>query len=94
MLGNWVSQISGAISRARGPILLMAVTYLFSVLTGIAMVSTQNRFALRYRDKLISDAGAHSQVLNSLQSGHYLQAALLDFAGNLGLGAVPTQLRG
>ena len=89
-----MSQVSEAVSRARNPIVLMGVTYLLAVLTGIGMVSVRNKFALGYRDKLVSGAVAHSRVLNSQYSGHYLQAALLDFAGNLGLGAVPNTIAG
>jgi len=89
-----MSQVSAAVSRARWPIVLMALTYLLAVLTGIGMVSAQNKFALGYRDKLVSDAAAHSRVLNWHYSGHHLQAALLDFAGNLGLGAIPNTIAG
>ncbi len=94
MLGMWVFEVSEAISRARGPISLMALTYLLAVLTGMGMVGAQNKFALDYRDKLISDATAHSRVLKSQNSGHHLRATLLDFAGNLGLGAVPETIAG
>ena len=94
MLGMWASEVTEAISRARGPISLMGLTYLLAVLTGIAVVGAQNKFALDYWDKLVSDATAHSRVLKSENSGHHLRAALLDFAGNLGLGAVPETIAG
>lgn len=47
MLAKWLDLVGRAISRARVPILLAALTYLFSVAAGIVMVTTGNGFSLR-----------------------------------------------
>jgi len=78
-----------ALTRARLPILSIAFTYLLSVAAGILMVHSGNRFALNYRDKLVSGANATSPVLKASHQGHNLRAATLDFSANLFLGAIP-----
>jgi len=61
----------------------IAVTYLISVTIGIGMVHSENRFALSYRDNLISKA----QTGAVLTQNNPLIQSLTDFGGN-SLGAV------
>ncbi len=71
-----------ALYRARFPILTVALVYLVSVVVGIIMVHTGNAFAISTRDQIVSGAQS-SPVLVTLNQGSRLQAALLDFWGNL-----------
>lgn len=75
-------QIVHALYRARFPILTVALVYLASILTGIIMVNSGNMFAINYRDRLVSNAQSGA-VLSAFDRGDRLQAALLDFGGNL-----------
>ncbi len=83
-----------ALSRARLGILTIALTYGVSVIVGVGMVAFGNKFALNYRDSLVSRADASDLAAISLENGHRLQAALLDFGGNLFLGALPNTVAG
>lgn len=79
---RWVSQVLRALSRARLPILTVALTYLLSVIVGLGMVHAGNDFALGYRDRLVANAQA-GPVLVALEQDDRWQAAMVDFAGNL-----------
>ena len=81
-----------ALSRARVPILTVALTYFISVVIGIVMVHTGNTFALTYRDKIVSNAQS-SPILVALHQNDRLRAAVLDFAGNL-FGAMANTIAG
>ena len=81
-----------ALSRARFSILTVGLTYLVSVMIGILMVQTGNQFALSYRDRIVSQAHS-SPITAALDRNNRLQAALLDFGGNL-LGAFSDTLSG
>ena len=94
VLIQWFWHVRGALARTLIPTLTMGATYFLSVTVGVVMVSAHSRFALDYRDKLISGAEAGSHILKSLQSGRHVEAALLDFGGNLVLGAVPSTAAG
>lgn len=86
-------RIGLALRRARGPIVASAVTYLTFVLLGIALATAGWPFAVGQRDSIV--AGAHSSpITQAYDSGDRLQAAFLDFAANLGLGAVTTSITG
>jgi hypothetical protein len=82
-----------AIGRARVAILTFAAVYALSVLLGIAMVMAGDAFALGRRDDIV--AGAQSgATLTADRAGDHLQAAVLDFAENLVVGAIPSTLTG
>ncbi len=83
-----------ALWRARFPILWMALTYALGAIAGAIMVHTNNHFALTYRDNLVGRAMASDPVLAAANHGFPARAALLDFAGNLGRGAVPSTVMG
>lgn len=83
-----------ALRRARAPILWIWLTYTLGVVAGAVMVHAHNGFALRYRDNLVARALASDPAAVALDRGLPLRAALLDFAGNLGLGAVPSTFMG
>jgi hypothetical protein len=58
------------------------------------MVHLQNDFALGFRDRLVGRAVESSPILKNLEKGFPVRAALLDFGGNLGLGAAPSTVMG
>jgi len=71
--------IRTALLRAKIPILSVALTYTFAVSTGIFMVHSGNKFALSYRDKLVSKAQTGYVLTRKSQ----LHQGLADFGGNL-----------
>jgi hypothetical protein len=88
------STIFLALRRARAPILWIGLTYVLGVVTGAVMVHTHNAAALRYRDALVGRAMAQDPAAVALNKGLPIRAACFDFAGNLGLGAVPSTIMG
>jgi len=86
------SGLARALSRARLPILTVALCYLVSVITGAVMAHTGSPYALSMRDQIVGQAQTGS-TLTALAQGNRLQAALLDFGGNL-LGAVSSTISG
>ena len=78
-----------ALTRARVPILTVALTYVVSLVIGIVMVHAGNVFALTYRDQIVSNAQS-SPILVALDQNDRLRAALLDFASNLFAAAANT----
>lgn len=91
---NIVSAVFRAVSRARLPILTIALTYALSVIVGAVMVHSGNKFALDYADSLVAQSSATDPASIALQQNDRLKAALFDFGGNLLLGAVPNTVTG
>ncbi len=91
---SWLRAIPGALARARIPILTIAATYVLSVTIGIAMVHAGSSFALSRRDKIVAKALKTDPSAIANRNQHHVRAALLDFAGNLFLGAVPNTVSG
>lgn len=58
------------------------------------MVHAGNAVALRYRDALVAAASATDPAAVARDQGRPFRAAGFDFAGNLGLGAVPSTIMG
>jgi uncharacterized membrane protein SpoIIM required for sporulation len=58
------------------------------------MVHVGNSFALDYRDKLVGDAARHDPAAIANIQGNNIRAALLDFSGNLVMGAIPKTVAG
>ena len=83
-----------AVTRARFSILAVALAYGVSILTGALMVHAGNTFALDYRDRIVGDAARTDPAAIAVNRGDNLRAALLDFAGNLFIGAVPKTIAG
>lgn len=83
-----------ALRRARFQILTVGLIYLASVLAGILMVQTGNRFALGFRDKLVNRAVQRDRASIAYEKGNRLEAAVWDFGGNLVFGAVPDTITG
>lgn len=83
-----------ALSRARIPILTVALTYVIAVVIGIAMVHAGNEFALAYGDNLVARARRSDPAAIAFREGDRLRAAVLDFGRNLLLGAVPNTVAG
>ncbi|MGC1376419.1 MAG: stage II sporulation protein M [Anaerolineales bacterium] len=90
----FAASVARAIGRARLPIALVAATYAVSLLVGMVMAHTGNAFALNYRDQLVGQAVKQDAASVAAIQGDNLRAALLDFAGNLLLGAAPKTLSG
>ncbi len=86
--------VARAIFRARHAIATVAVTYGISVLVGGVMVHSGNSFALSCRDRLVKTAAQKDPASRAALRGDRLRAALLDFARNLALGAMPKSIAG
>lgn len=82
-----------AIGRARVAILTFAAIYALSVLLGIGMVMSSNAFALARRDEIVNGARSDASLVAD-RAGDHVRAAVLDFAANLVLGAVPSTITG
>ena len=82
-----------ALRRARWALLTVGLTYVLAVIAGMAMVHAGNPFSLRFRDRIVGRA-AHSDTVVALDQGRRTKAALLDFSGNLFLGAVTQTVSG
>jgi hypothetical protein len=80
---NLITAVRAALTWAKGPILTVALTYTLAVGAGILMVHSGNKFALSYRDNLVSKA----QTGFVLTQKSRLVQGFADFGGNL-LGAV------
>lgn len=87
-------RIDDALRRARWPIASIAAAYALSLVVGIVMVRSGNEFALDTRDAIVSDAVEGDPASIALGRGEVGTAAVIDFAQNVGLGAVPTTLAG
>ena len=94
LLKNLVALIARALYRARYPILFTAIVYTLSVITGIIMVHSGNKYALDYRDRLVSQALQSNPASIAYGQGSHLEAALWDFIENMVLGAVPKTISG
>jgi uncharacterized membrane protein SpoIIM required for sporulation len=70
------------------------MVYSMSVITGMIMVHVGDKFALDYRDELVSKAHQSNPASVAYLQGNNLEAALWDFAGNLVLGAFPKTISG
>jgi hypothetical protein len=90
---DWVGRVGGAVRRAGQPIGWVAITYAIGVSVGVIATHANLPLALRDRDRIVGQA-AQSQVTRALYRGDRLSAALGDFAGNLGRGAVPYTVMG
>lgn len=87
-------EVPNALRRARLPILWMGLTYAVGVVSGAVMVHSHNNLAVSYRDRLVGRAQASDPSAVALNRGFPVRAAFLDFAGNLGRGAVPSTVMG
>jgi hypothetical protein len=86
--------VFGALRRARSPILWIGLTHLLGVAVGGVMVHARWEPALAQRDRIVGRAIASDPVMAASQMGFPVRAALLDFAENLGRGAVPSTVMG
>lgn len=94
MLRQWASGVRTAVRRARNPLAWVAFAYAVGVSTGVIAVHAGSPFALRERDRIVGRAVVHDAPSLALARGERVSAALLDFAGNLGRGAVPYTIMG
>jgi hypothetical protein len=93
--GAWTARrIGDALHRARWPIASIAAAYALSLAVGIVMVRMGNEFALVTRDAIVGDAVASDPASLALRRGDAGTAAVIDFAQNVALGAVPTTVMG
>ena len=83
-----------AIKRAKVQIISIFIIYCISCSAGILMSHLGNQFALKTRDNIVNKAYNSDKASIDYQKGENLSAALLDFSGNLFLGAVPQTAMG
>ena len=93
MLTRWFRSLGGALQRAKNPLIWVALVYALGVSAGAASVHLGIPFALAERDRIVGRA-ASDPVAVSLDRGERVSAALRDFSGNLGRGAVPYTVMG
>jgi hypothetical protein len=86
--------VGAAVRRARDPLAWTAIAYALGVSAGVIAVHAGSPFALRERDRIVGHAVAHEAPSLALARGERVSAALFDFAGNLGRGAVPYTVLG
>ncbi len=89
-----MNNLASALTRARFGILSIALVYAASVTFGIFTTHLGYRFALDYRDRIVGDAVKTNETVKANLAGNTMQAALMDFAGNLLLGSVPQSVMG
>jgi hypothetical protein len=86
--------VTGALLRATQPILWIGLTYLLGVVIGVVMVHAHSGLALAQGDKIVGQAFASDPAMAAEMKGLPVRAALFDFAGNLGRGAMPSTVMG
>jgi hypothetical protein len=86
--------VGAAVRRARNPLAWVALAYAVGVSAGVIAVHAGSPFALRERDRIVGHAVMHDASSLALARGERVSAALFDFAGNLGRGAVPYTIMG
>lgn len=91
---SFFGTIRRAIRRARTQIIVVAIVYILSILTGYVMVHQGNKFALDYRDKIVGQAQSNDPAAIAYKEGKAVKAAFFDFGRNLLLGAVPQTITG
>jgi hypothetical protein len=91
---EFLSSVAAALRRARQPILWIGLTYLLGVVAGAIMVHARSEFALSKGDQIVGQAVASDPATEALMRGLPVRAALFDFGGNLGRGAIPTTVMG
>ncbi len=91
---DFACSVIAAFQRARQPILWIGLTYLLGVVGGAVMVHAHSAFALSQGDKIVGQAVASDPAMGAAMKGFPVRAALFDFAGNLGRGAIPTTVMG
>ena len=79
-------RIARAIAHARFSIVSVGIAYIVGLLFGALMVHAGSGFALRFRDRMVTDAQQTSPILAQSQRGHRLAAAGLDASGNAAAG--------
>jgi len=94
MVGRWARDVGIAVRRARDPLTWVALAYAVGVSAGVIAVHAGSPFALRERDRIVGHAVAHDAPSLALARGERVSAALFDFVGNLGRGAVPYTIMG
>ena len=78
-----------ALRRTKWGLVSVGLTYLVSVLVGAGMATAHAPVALERRDELIA-AAQQDPITQAYRRGDRLQAALLDFRGNLLAGVTST----
>lgn len=94
MLRQWAKGVGAAVRRARNPLGWVALAYAVGVSAGVIAVHAGSPFAFRERDRIVGHAVVHDAPSLALARGERVSAALFDFVGNLGRGAVPYTIMG
>lgn len=87
-------RIAAALLRCRAFVLSIFLTYTLSSAAGIVMVHSGSESALRKRDQVVRAAVTTDRSSIAYRSGDRVKAAVLDFAGNLLMAAVPQTVAG
>lgn len=82
MHSSVLGRIRRALRHSMFGIWSIGLTYILSVLVGLSMVHSGNRYGLEFRDKLVGKAQHESAILREFQRGSPAAAAGLDAAGN------------
>jgi hypothetical protein len=93
-MANFVTSVFQAIRRPRLSILTIAATYAISLIVGIVVVHAGSPFALHSRNQLVDQASQQDPAARAAGRGNGLHATLLDFTGNLFVGALPKTVSG
>lgn len=91
---NLFHSVAGAVERCKAFIVSVFAVYAVTCLLGIIMVHGGNRFAMAQRDRIVGAAIEKSIISKHYMEGDRFAAAVLDFGGNLFLGAVPQTVLG
>jgi hypothetical protein len=89
-----LNRVGWAVRHARAGILIIATIYAVSLVAGLLMAHTGNRFALAYRDSLVARAHRADPAARADDAGAHGVAAAIDFSRNLGLAAIPDTIGG
>jgi hypothetical protein len=84
------ASILSSMQRCKRWILVIAVIYCLSCLTGIILVHKDNSFSLSYRDQIVENAVSQDKASINYNSGNRFNAALIDFGGNLSGSVIQT----
>lgn len=91
---NLYTSVLSSARRCKKWALVIFTLYTLSCLAGMYMVHSGSSFALSYRDKVVGAAIAKDQASINYKKGNRFKAALLDFSGNLFIGAIPQTIMG
>ena len=91
---GYLHRIQFFLRQSRTAIFIVFILYISSCSIGIVLVHNKVSFAVNYRDQIVNKALASDQSSISYNSGNTVTAALIDFASNAFLSAIPQSIGG